>query len=489
MFSEAPVAIIDIGSNSVRLVVYSGATRIPSVIFNEKVLAGLGRGVGETGAIAPAAEARALAALERFALLVAQMNVVRVRTVATAAVREASNGADFLKQVRRLGFEPRILSGEEEGKRAGQGVLSAIPDADGIVGDLGGGSLELVEVADGRVLRSASLPLGVLRLDALAEKGNFAKRVAKAVAAVGFDAACAGRPFYMVGGSWRALARLDMALADHPLPVTHQHVLAVDRPRGLHEALKAGKANALDLGSVSISRFPTLPNAALLLEAVAAVLDPERLVVSSFGIREGLLYHELPRAERERDPLIVAAREAGAGLGRFAQHGDLLDRWIAPAFDDDPRCARLRLAACLLADIAWAAHPDFRAERGIDMALHGNWVAIDAPGRVMLAQALFCNFGGGRDLPYPAIAALCSEAELKLASAWGFAMRLAQRLSGGVAEGLEHSRLRRDDDTLRLDVDADQAALVGEIVERRMKSLAAALGLKTVIRKLGLSLV
>src|SRR6476661_3550283 len=203
-----PVAIIDIGSNSVRLVVYSGATRIPSVIFNEKVLAGLGKAVGETGAIDAEAEARALAALERFTLLIRQMKVVRTRTVATAAVREASNGAAFLAKVKKLGLDPRILSGEEEGKRAGQGVLSAIPDAVGIVGDLGGGSLELVEVGGGQVRRSASLPLGVLRLDALAEKGNFAKRVAKAVDTAGFARACDGGPFYMVGGSWRALARL-----------------------------------------------------------------------------------------------------------------------------------------------------------------------------------------------------------------------------------------------------------------------------------------
>lgn len=480
MFAEKPVAIIDIGSNSVRLVVYSGATRIPSVIFNEKVLAGLGRGMGETGAIAPDAEARALAALQRFRLLVRQMKVVRTRTVATAAVREASNGAAFLDRVRALGLDPRILSGDEEGKRAGQGVLSAIPDADGIVGDLGGGSLELVEVAGGRVLRSASLPLGVLRLDALVEKGSLGRKIGKAVAAAGFAGACAGRPFYMVGGSWRALARLDMALNEHPLPVTHQHELAVDRPRRLREALRADKPHPQDIPSVSVSRFPTLPNANLLLERLVELLDPGRLIVSAFGIREGLLYDELPRTERARDPLIVAAREAGAGLGRFAQHGDLLDAWIAPAFDDDPRCARLRLAACLLGDIAWAAHPDFRAERGIDMALHGNWVAIDAPGRVMLAQALFCNFGGGRDLPYAPIAALASPAELKRATAWGFAMRLGQRLSGGVAAGLRHSRLARDGDTLRLEIDPDQAPLVGEIVERRLKSLAAALGLKPV---------
>src|SRR4051812_69928 len=478
MFAQKPVAIIDIGSNSVRLVVYSGAKRIPSVIFNEKVLAGLGREIGEIG---EAAQARALAALDRFRLLIRQLGVVRTRVVATAAVREASNGADFLARVRRLGFEPRILSGEEEGKRAGQGVLSAIPDADGIVGDLGGGSLELVEVSRGRVGRSASLPLGVLRLDALAEKGEawFGRKVAKAVTGAGFAGAAAGRPFYLVGGSWRTLARLEMAITDHPLPITHQHDMPVDRPADLQAALaKMDKSSVRDIPSVSPSRFPTLPNATLLLEAVVAALKPDRPIVSSFGLREGLLYDELPRDVRALDPLIEAAREAGAGLGRFEQHGDMLDAWIAPAFDDGPKMARLRLAACLLSDIAWAAHPDFRAERGIDMALHGNWVAIDAPGRVMLAQALFCNFGGGRELPYPAIAALCSPEKLQRAANWGLAMRLGQRLSGGVAECLKKSRLSRGGDALSLQIGKRDAALLGETVERRLKALAGEMGLR-----------
>jgi len=478
MFAEKPVAIIDIGSNSVRLVVYSGAKRIPSVIFNEKVLAGLGREVGEIG---EAAQARALAALDRFRLLVKQLGVVRTRVVATAAVREASNGEAFIARVRRLGFDPRILSGEEEGKRAGQGVLSAIPEADGIVGDLGGGSLELVEVSGGQVGPSASLRLGVLRLDALADKGeaSFARKVAKAVAGAGFEDAAAGRPFYMVGGSWRALARLDMAITEHPLPITHQHDMPIGRPAELRSALaRIDKSVARDIPSVSLSRFPTLPNANLLLEALVGALDPSRLIVSSFGIREGLLYDELPREVRALDPLIEAAREAGAGLGRFEQHGDMLDAWIAPAFDDGPRMSRLRLAACLLSDIAWAAHPDFRAERGIDMALHGNWVAIDAPGRVMLAQALFCNFGGGRTLPYPAIAALCSPERLRRAANWGLAMRLGQRLSGGVAECLRKSGLARDGDALRLEIGRRDAALLGETVERRLKVLAAELGLR-----------
>ena len=204
MFAEQPVAIIDIGSNSVRLVVYSGATRIPSVIFNEKVMAGLGRGVGETGAIAPRGARRARSPrCERFRLLVRQMER---GPHPHRRHRRGARGLERRRLPRRasaaLGFDPRILSGEEEGKRAGQGVLSAIPDADGIVGDLGGGSLELVEVAGGQRARSASLPLGVLRLDALAAKGEVSpRRSPRRSPAAGFEGAAAGGP-----STWSAAA-------------------------------------------------------------------------------------------------------------------------------------------------------------------------------------------------------------------------------------------------------------------------------------------
>ncbi len=478
MTATAPVAIIDIGSNSVRLVVYSGATRIPSVIFNEKVMAGLGADMATTGALGEDARRRALAALRRFALLTRQMRAVSTRTVATAAVREASNGAAFLDEVRKLGLEPEIVSGRQEAKLAGKGVISAMPEADGIVGDLGGGSLELAEVKGGKVLRGASLPLGVLRLDALLATGGdgIERNVRKAVGAAGFGGAAKGRPFYLVGGSWRSLAQLDMALTDHPLPIVHQHVMPPDRPAALAATLEQlDKAGARELG-LSTARVATLPEANLLLTALVDALKPQRLVVSSFGIREGLLYAALDPQTRARDPLVEAAREAGAGLGRFPQHGELLDGWIAPLFDDDSSCARLRLAACLLADIAWAAHPDFRADRGVDMALHGNWVAIDAAGRVRLAQALFTAFGGGRSLPYPGIVALCSANELQRATRWGLAIRLGQRLSGGVAAGLERSRLERRGEVLRLKL--KDGALAGEAVERRLKTLATELGLK-----------
>jgi exopolyphosphatase/guanosine-5'-triphosphate,3'-diphosphate pyrophosphatase len=148
----------------VRLVVYAGSQRIPAPIFNEKLLAGLGTGLEKTGKLSPETRDKALAALRRFRLLIRYMKVKHVRVLATAAIRDAKDGAEFVRQVDRIGFDCEMLSAKAEARLAGEGVLSAIPDADGIVGDLGGGSLELVDVRKGRASRGISIPLGVLRL-------------------------------------------------------------------------------------------------------------------------------------------------------------------------------------------------------------------------------------------------------------------------------------------------------------------------------------
>jgi exopolyphosphatase/guanosine-5'-triphosphate,3'-diphosphate pyrophosphatase len=480
MPTPAPIAIIDIGSNSVRLVVYSAASRAPITLFNEKVMAGLGRNLDSTGILSDESQSRALSALARFKLLADRMGVVRIRVFATAAVREAGNADRFLRAVRQLGFDPMVLSGEEEGRLAALGVISGIPDADGVIGDLGGGSLELADISGGEVRRRISLPLGVLRIAGMQAQSptGLLRKICRVLDKAKFAEAAAGRPFYMIGGSWRSLARLDLEMTGHPLPVTHQHELPPERPRQLQRKLGGLLGKAGWGARITGSRAPTLPHANLLLRAVVETLRPSRLVASAYGIREGLLYDDLDPESRRLDPLIEAARSVGAGLGRFPQHGDLIDGWIGGVLDDDPAAARLRLAACLLSDIAWAAHPDFRAERGVDMALHGNWVAIDAPGRAVLAQALFTTFGGGADLPYPRIAALAPEPLLRRARIWGLAIRLAQRLSAGVAEPLARSSLAVEGERLVLWLPEEEAAMFGESVERRLKSFANALGKK-----------
>ena len=470
--------IIDIGSNSIRLVVFAGPARFPAVLFNEKVMAGLGRNLGENGLLEEQAMDRAMAALRRFKVLADEMEISRLRTVATAAVRDAANGKNFLDRVAELGFQPELISGEQEAKLSAEGVLSGIPDARGIVGDLGGGSLELVRIGEGQAHEAVSFPLGIFRIAALRSKGPGAidRHVEKLLGKAGWTNKGAHLPFYMVGGSWRALARLDMHLSEHALPIVHGYTMPAEEAQRLVRVLAHIAPKTLrTVEGLSPSRIPALMDAAALLAATVKRLHSSSLVVSAYGLREGLLYDDLDADTRALDPLICAAREEGRVRGRFPEHGDLLYRWIAPLFAGEQSCdARLRLATCLLADIAWRAHPEFRAERGLDAGLHGNWPAIDARGRGMLAHALYVNSGGpGRD---PVIGKLCREEEIILAEHWGLALRLGQRLSGGLSRPLEATRLWSDESRVYLSISPGDHALYGETVDRRLKTLAQAMG-------------
>ena len=482
--------IIDIGSNSVRLVVYQGVSRTPATVFNEKVMAGLGRGLAANGRLSETSMDVSVAALARFALLAHDMGVASLRTVATAAVREAVNAPGFIERVRQVcGLSIETISGEAEARGAALGVIAGIPDADGVVGDLGGGSLELIRVQGGEAHERISLPIGALRLDAVRRRnpralGDFIRR---SLDQVDWAAKGRGLPFYTVGGSWRALAQLHIHLTGWPLPVVHQYTMNAGAPARLVRTLAQVSAKSLKLiPAISGSRAPSLPGAAMLLNATVKRLGSSGIVASAYGLREGLMYAQLPPSLQREDPLLAACRAEGERQGRFPEHGDLLYRWMDGMFGgphEPPGDARIRLATCLLSDVAWRAHPDFRAERGFDFALHGNWVAIDARQRAMLATALYACFGGDFAAPQTAmLGALADPAALTRARSWGLALRLGQRLTGGTAATLTTSRLVRSGSELILSLSPDHAVLYGEAVARRLKALAGNLGLDAVFR-------
>lgn len=482
-------AIIDIGSNSIRLVVYQGRTRTPTIMFNEKVMAGLGRGLAANGLLGKGAMTVAIAGLRRFAAITRAMAIADVRTVATAAVREAGNGAAFIERVEReCGLPISVIDGEAEANGAAMGLVSGIPDADGVVGDLGGGSLELVRVSRGELGHRISLPIGALRLDAVRKRDRraLAPFIAKALDQVGWAEEGRAKPFYMVGGSWRALAQIHIWMTGHPLPIVHQYEMPATAPASLFRSLTHMDAATLKaVPHLSMSRLPSLPGAAMLLAAVVKRLGSSSVIASGFGLREGLLYADLAPDVRALDPLVEAARSEGARQGRFAEHGDMLFDWMDPLFApqpdfEPPGDRRLRLAACLLSDIAWRAHPDYRAERGVDVALHGNWVAVTASERAALACALHFCFGGSPDAPLMAtLLQLAPPQLLARARAWGLALRLGQRLTGGTAVGLAASRLERDADALILRLGAGQGDLAGgDAVLRRLKLLGTILALE-----------
>ncbi len=475
--SRKPVAIIDVGSNSVRLVVFSSNQRVPLPIFNEKVFAGLGASLSKSGKIGRSAGKRALQALSRFKLIVEHIGAGRTHLLATAAIRDASNGADFAATIASMGLPCRILDPEEEADLAGLGVISAIPWAKGIAGDLGGGSLELIEVDGGQTRNPASLPLGILRVER--DRKAIRKAVCEGIERAGLS--CNGGDFYMVGGSWRALARIDMLASDYPLPILQQYRM---QPRRVAELAKLVESpDRKWRATIAPARLKSSPVAAMILSAIVDELQPSRIVVSTYGIREGFLYSALGARQRRLDPLVSAARELSKAEGPTDSHGDSLGKWLSAAFDDSPKLARIRLAACLLADIVWRANPLFRAERAIEMAIHGNWVGIDAAGRVLMAQALSCAFEHD-DLADAKLLQLCKDRDVRRASQWGLAIRTGQYLSGGIASVLRETSLRAADGKLELRVPAAEGDLVNDGVLKRLSTLADSLKLQPVVEPL-----
>ena len=474
-------AIIDIGSNSIRLVVFGGAVRAPVVLYNEKLMAGLGRGVVATGRLDPGAIKVALAGLARFARLVGAMELDALDVVATAAVREAQNGPEFLDAVCALGLPARILDGGGEARAAGYGVIAGLPSADGVVADLGGGSLELVRVAGGEVHESASFPLGAMRVTSLRTKGpvKLKRAVAQAVRSLPWRGEVAGKPLYLVGGSWRTLARLHMHLAQFPLPVIANYSFPASDVARMRRSLAATGLPALKaVPGMKSSRLPQLGDAGALLAELIAALQPDSCVVSAFGLREGLLFERLDAEERARDPLIEGARFMAGSQQQVPGFSDALCGWLDQLFGDEPpELTRLRNAVCLLRGTGWSSNPEFRALGGEEMALHGNWVGITTAERAAMAMALFVGMGGSGDAPPPILARLADAELLARARAWGLAMRLAQRIAGGAPALLDATRLARQDGALVVTLPPGTAVLIDNTLERRAARLAIALEL------------
>jgi len=479
------IAVIDIGSNSLRLVVFErlGATLL--TLLNEKVMCGLGRGIARTGRLNRDGRELALDNLQRFVALARALNVDHLVAIATAAVREASDGQEFAAEIERhCGIKVRIIDGAEEARLSAAGVLAGIPGADGVVGDLGGGSVELVRI-DGNsngpaISDGISLPLGPLRL---AEIGDDPRALADTIEVIvkGADLlrAASSKTLFLVGGAWRAIARLHMEQTHYPLHIIHQYTIGRRSAEDFLEVLAPMSRRSLErIATINRKRLELVPLAAMILYRLIEFGAPERIVFSAYGLREGYAYSLLP-ADPSVDPLIAACLGVAHSQSRGHSGGDRLQEWIEPVFRDlTPRRSRLHRAACLLSDIAWTEHPDYRAEQAFTRSLRMPIGAIDHRERVFIASALHARYGGPPDDPVKAATrSLLDDDEAAEARALGLALRLAYTLCGGAFDLLADVRLSRDDGLLVLELPASGSLFQGEAVERRLGALGRALGL------------
>jgi exopolyphosphatase / guanosine-5'-triphosphate,3'-diphosphate pyrophosphatase len=479
-----PAGVVDIGSNSVRLVIFDGPLRHATALHNEKALCAIGRNMVSTGKLDEAGSEFAIKTLERYRELCSMHNVREIGAVATAAARDASNGKDFIRRAEKaLGAPITVLSGEEEAKTAAEGTLAGIPEADGMVADLGGGSLDMVTVKDGKTGPAWTFPFGPLRLMDIGG-GNLAKaRAAVEKGLSGLDAGkqLKGRALYAVGGIWRALAHVDMENQNYPLQVLHQYTIPAERAAKLCRVIAGQSRKSLErIGAVPKRRLEALPYGALVMQEMIEILGFKEIVISAYGLREGVLHKGLPAAERAKDPLIEFARDAAARDGRMPNSGAHLFRWMQPLFPKETEALRrIREAACHFADIGWRRHPEDRASGSLVRVLRGPFGAASHRERAIMAGAVYCRYAGNGDFPESSgVAELLGPEDAALALKIGLSARLAFGLMGVVGDELNEFALSLSKDAVTLEIPAARKALLSEIATKRLDTLADALGRK-----------
>jgi exopolyphosphatase/guanosine-5'-triphosphate,3'-diphosphate pyrophosphatase len=481
------VGVVDVGSNSVRLVVFDGAARSPAYFYNEKIMCGLGAGMSETGRLNPEGRKRALAAMIRFRHLADTMGTGPLSAVATAAVREAEDGPAFREEVEQTtGIKLWVIDGEEEARLSAQGVLLGWPGSYGLVCDMGGSSLELAAIDGGEVGRRQTSDLGPLKLRDIkggkkARKAHIRTTLERMHATIGEQK----NRLFLVGGSWRAIAKIDMARRDYPLRVLHEYRMTPKSVRDTAKYIANEDPDKLRQSSgVSSARMALVGEAIEVLHRLVKTFKPRDIAVSSYGIREGLLYEQMPQMLRDRDPLIEACRFAEAKDARVPGYGRMIYEFVQPIFRAaQPDRHRIIKAACLLHDVSWRAHPDYRAEDCFDNATRANLGGLKHADRVFLAMALMNRYSNSREgARLHDLRKLITDQDAHQAEVLGKAMRFAAMFWLRKDARLGHLQWQPRKKVLTLKLSPEAAPLFGEVAEQRFQSLANALGAETIIK-------
>lgn len=482
-------AVIDIGSNSVRLVIYDvgGSALVPH--YNEKVMARLGAGLAETGYLSPAGIDLALKALGRYKAIVDGLHVTRVRAVATAAVRVARDGAAFVARVEReIGLRVDTISGREEARLSAQGVAGGVHDANGLVGDLGGSSLEFARLEKGKVKEGETLMLGPLSVDYSGQKDNALKKTVRNMLQEAMYLPGHGGRFYMVGGAWRALAKLHMNVTEYPLRQLHAYVLDKRAMMEIDKAVqRTDPAGLSQLASASERRQKVLPYANFVLQELFEIGGFKDVMISSYGLREGVILNGLSKTGRggkRTDPLLEGAALFVRLQDQRREFGEALYDWVKPVITPMPDLfgqidldMRLLAAACLLADAGTRFHPNKRADLAYDQVLNGPYTNVTHPERAFIALSVAYRYSR-HFRPSHKTDTLLDKRQIRLARLLGAAMQLGSVYSGRSAKVLRQSRLAIEGHQVSLFVPKDQSAMVSDAVERYLRTLANQMDLK-----------
>ncbi len=491
--SHSDAAVIDVGSNSVRLVLYRIDGRAIWSVFNEKILAGLGRDLGRTGRLSPEGVNAALLALARFRALIDSSRPRIVYAAATAAVREAADGEAFRRRVElETGFQLQVLSGEDEARYAALGVMAGAPGSKGLVGDLGGASLELVPLRPDGPGRGITLPLGPFAMADGAAANHAAVRAAANRHIGSIERTFRSDTLHAVGGAWRNLTMLHMRISGYPLSIVHQYEMTRQEVLVASRLISQQSKNSLErIPGISRRRMETLPHAAIILETLVERLNIQKVVTSAHGLREGLLWQAMGADIRNQDPLVAGCAAIGSRKPVAESLGQALEEWagpgmakLTPLFGNRDRT--LLAASARLAELGAQLHPDHRADLVFNQVLRAPLAGLDHAERAFLACVAFARHTATGTLPDPVVVSrLLSDERRQRARALGAALRLGCDLSGRSPELLRRTRLDIKPGVVLLQAEpAWVPILLGEQTAKRAQTLATLLERELKLRPL-----
>ncbi len=489
------VGVLDIGSNSVRFVIYELFGSAFSPIYNEKVLAGLGRELRSTGNLSPVGRKLALDAIARFKIIADAHKLDQILIGATAALREADDAQDFIKDVKdATGLDVTAVSGREEARLTAQGVIAAEPRAKGIVADLGGASLELIHIQHRKIQKGNSYPIGPFQmlgadLSAL-QKTDIDKIKSRIRAALNQQNSLPeGQNLYLVGGAWRNLASVHQARHLYPLKTIQSYTLKPGAAQDLaHWAYGSGFQDLINWPNIGKRRAETLPYSGLLLDVLLETFAPPNIIFSSCGLREGLIFDNMPETLQRRDALLDGCRDLAHGNLQGEHFAEPLFEFLKPvgevlplAFSPDNEL-RLRRAACHLVGIGKGLHVDYRARLVFADILYAPLAGLTHKERAYLALILFHSYTHSLATPHDAaINLLLSRAERDAARIYGAAMRLAVVATGRSPDLLKEFSLTLSDKVLHLQVAPSYESLLTERVKYRLSKLGQLIDIETAI--------
>ncbi len=481
---STPLAVVDIGSNSVRMVVYDGLKRVPMPLFNEKVLCGLGKDISKTGTLNKEGVKSAEETLRRFIKLSKVLKASSLDMFATAAVRDAKDGQAFIDKIyKKYGGKISTFSGEEEAYYAAMGIISSVAKAKGVVGDLGGGSLELLGIDKNTTSgKGVSLPIGPLRINNLKKTPpqKLSEFISSHMKKYPLVKELSGKSFYAVGGAFRNIAKIHMTRTNYPLKVIHNYdVDASDLLDTIKIVTRMPESALIKVPGITKKRLEFLPYAALILESIITIGKPKNVVFVASGIREGFLYSKLNDKLKAQDPLIAGCTDIMSRILPQDTYGQELHDWMSPLFENETTHEkRLRLAACIMSEISCFENTEYKAELAYRMVLDSSLTGLDHRDRVFIAKSLYCRYSNEPDEHIlMSMQSLLNSKSLQSAHVIGSAMRLGRSLSCSHSGILKHTPLQIVKNKLVLKLSPDNSDLDGEAIRKRSSQLAEILGL------------